>query len=266
MYDEIPFRDWEGQQLTKHTKTVKRETTGPTLKRDPQAAGFHEKEVDNEEQHYRYSTITSPGGGDLPLSTPLENRSSNGPDGAPAVLRSDAMVTSSETTIMADKVDRAVSSQRQRLYRRMWYLHHDLDIRPGKWDLGRESCYYAEDHRVGEYDNDQGRDYLCLTEAVLQAMELPGPVRARVRSMIVTENLNSLGGNRGLYDGIIGFSVLSLTEFLGLSEFAELKEREWWPLITEIADDLDVIGATGRNFRLLLDYVEEEYGGERHAN
>lgn len=216
----------------------------PLLSRDPSGAGSPETAVDSADLHYRYSDVTPKGD---------RFRSSK---------------VSPETSFRADEIQGniEVSPRRRRLHRRTWYLHHDLDVSPGESKLGPESRWYADEHSVvGDEDKPLRRENLSRTEAVGQYLGLPEPVAARVRTHIAVIDLNSLGGDRGIDHAIVGFSVLALTEYLELRGIDELRKTHWWGRISAIADDLGILGATGRNFRLLLNYIEGEYGSEQYG-
>lgn len=199
---------------------------------DPQAVGNPQAAVDERGDHYELT------GGQISLGKQV-----------------------SETWFAADEVDSSLPERRQRLYRRIWRIDRGLDIDPADRSLGAEVGHYADSTVDTEVISNYDRFRHNLADTCLQQLELPRYVRNRALHLIDTRSLKGFSRYEGLNGAIVGFTVQALVEYRDLREVADLKETPWWPRIRALADHLGVVGATGRKFGQLIEYVEKRYEG-----
>lgn len=161
----------------------------------------------------------------------------------------------------ADHVDSQLSRRRRKLYKRLWRIDQGLDIDPSDRSLGIEAAHYA----------DPDVDFECITsddifiyrfaDACVQQMELPRSVRKEVLNRASGRDhrrFNRLGGLEG---AIIGYSMMALAKGRQHSSIMQLKCSEWWSMIHQLAETTGVTGTTGRTFRQLTEYVDDQYKG-----
>jgi hypothetical protein len=199
---------------------------------DPQAAGNPAASTNASGAHYRY------------------------PDGnvCPELIGVD-------TWFGADEVADDCPSRRKRMYRRLWRLDMGLDIDPANRELGIEAGHYADETVDVEVVSTHDLYSFHQADACLQQLELPTPVRECALWRIRHTSLKQYNRHGGLSGAIISIGLQTLAEYQNRSSITELKETAWWAHFEDLADILSVRGATGRTFRQLIEYTQEQYRG-----
>ena len=195
---------------------------------DPKGAGNPAAAVDSKGNHYEHN------GGQLLLGEKI-----------------------SMTWFAADDLDENASEQRRQLFQRMWRIDRGQDIDPSDSSLGANLSDYADSSVNTEIVSSFARLKHHLADSCLQQMEVPEHVRNHVLYLIHKRDLIEFNQYGGINGAIVGFIIEALVEFLNLRMMADLKDTPWWPDIKSLADEFGIVGATGRQFRQLLEHVEE---------
>ncbi|WP_158055881.1 hypothetical protein [Halorussus halophilus] len=200
---------------------------------DPAGAGNPEAAVDADDEHYRYSDIT------------------------PDWVDQEPTVTSFRTNEVRET---GYSYQRKEKFERFWRLDNGLDIDPTNPKLGVDAGYYSDKYATtGESDDPLARENHRRADAICQSLELPSEVCNRVFNLVQNTDKKCFNRHGGIDAGILGFSVLALCEYFGFSQLDEIRNTEYWSDVEETADELGVRGTSGRQFRNLIDYIDERF-------
>ena len=200
---------------------------------DPQAAGNPQATVDAKGNHFEIT------GGQLSLAKSV-----------------------SETWFAANDVNVDIQELESRLkqqIQRMWLIDRGQDVNPSDLSLGAEVGHYADSTVDMEVISNFDRFKNHLADTCLQQLEAPEYVRNRVLHLIHSRDIVEFNHYGGIKGAIVGLTIEALAEFRSLGMVADLKDTPWWPDIKSLADEFDIIGATGRQFRQLVDHVEENY-------
>ena len=196
---------------------------------DPKGAGNPAAAVDAKENHYEHNS------GQLLLGEKI-----------------------SMTWFAADDLDENASEQRRQLFQRIWRIDRGQDIDPSDPSLGDDLDDYADSSVNTEIVSSFARYKHRLADTCLQQLEVPEWVRNQVLYLIHKRDLVEFNRYGGINGAIVGFTIEALAEFRSLG-LEGLKESPWWPDIKSLADEFDIIGATGRQFRQLVDHIKENY-------
>lgn len=200
---------------------------------DPRAAGNPQVTVDAKGNHFEIT------GGQLSLGK-----------------------TVSETWFAANDLNvdiQELESRHKQQIQRMWMIDRGQDVNPSDLSLGAEVGHYADSTVDMEVVSNFARFKHHLADTCLQQLEVPEYVRNHVLYLIHNRDLMEFNQYGGINGAIVGFTTEALAEFLSLRKMADLKDTPWWPDIKSLADEFGIIGATGRQFRQLIDHVEENY-------
>lgn len=167
-----------------------------------------------------------------------------------------------KTWFGVNHVESYPSQRRRQRYDRLWRIDQGLDIDPSDRSLGIEAAHYADPNVCfGSTTSDDIFVYR-LADACVQQMELPSLVRNKVFTLTSRQDHRAFNRFGGLSGAIVGYCIRSLAEFQGCSSVMELKDSLWWPVVEEFAEDIQITGATGRQFRQMTEYVDEQYNGD----
>lgn len=166
-----------------------------------------------------------------------------------------------DTWFGADEVADDCPQRRKRLYRRLWRLDMGLDINPANRALGIEAGHYADEAVDVEVVSTYDLYSFHRADACLQQLELPTPVRKCALWRIQHTSLERYNRHGGLSGAIISIGLQTLAEYQDRARITDLKETAWWEHFENLADTLSVKGATGRTFRQLIEYAQEQYDG-----
>lgn len=197
---------------------------------DPKGAGNPAAVVDAKEKHYEHNS------GQLLLGEKI-----------------------SMTWFAADDLDENASEQRRQLFQRIWRIDRGKHIDPSDSSLGADLSGYADSSVDTEIVSNFAQFKHHLADTCLQQLEVPECVRNHVLYLIHKRDLVDFNRYGGVNGAIVGFTIEALAGFRSLRMVADLKDTPWWPDIKSLADEFGIIGATGRQFRQLVDHVEENY-------
>lgn len=200
---------------------------------DPRAAGNPQATVDARGNHFEIS------GGQLSLGK-----------------------TVSETWFAANDLNvdiQELESRHKQQIQRMWLIDGGQDVNPSDPSLGAEAGHYADSTVNMEVVSNFDQFKNHLADTCLQQLEAPKYVRSRVLHLIHSRDIVEFNQYGGINGAIVGLTMEALAEFYSLRTVAEIKDTPWWPDLRSLADEFGIIGATGRQFRQLMDHVEENY-------
>lgn len=159
-------------------------------------------------------------------------------------------------------VENYPSQRRRQQYERLWRIDQGLDIDPSDRSLGIEAGHYADSNVVIESVSSHDLFAYSRADACIQQMELPQFVRDRVVYLITNQSLKRFNRFGGLEGAIVGYSIKALAEYREMSNVTQLKDSLWWSPIEEFAKHLGIIGATGRQFGQLINYIQDRHEGD----
>ena len=165
----------------------------------------------------------------------------------------------SMTWFAADDLDENASKRCRQLFQRIWRIDRGLDIDPSDSSLGADLSDYADSSVNTEIVSNFARFKHHLADTCLQQLEVPEYVRNHVLYLIHSRDIVEFNHYGGINGAIVGFTIEALAEFRSLRTVADLKDTAWWPDIKSLADEFGIIGATGRQFRQLIEHVEEKH-------
>jgi len=168
---------------------------------------------------------------------------------------------SSETSFSVDDLGSNVSNRRIQLYERLWRIDNGLDVDPGEQGLfGAEVGHYA-DSAINIESTSYDMFKHGRADACVQHIGLPQTVRQRVLYLINNRSLRRFNRLGGLEGAIVGYSIKALAEHENVYDVRNIDET----LLKQsrrLADQLGIAGTTGRQFRQLIDYIQEQHEGE----
>lgn len=164
-----------------------------------------------------------------------------------------------ETWFGVDHVENYPSRRRRQLFERLWRIDIGLDIDPSDRSLGIEAGHYADSNVKIESVSSHDLFVHGRADACIQQMRLPRFVQDRVLYLITSQSLKCFNRLGGLEGAIIGYSLKALAEYREMSDVTQLKDSGWWSPVQEFAEHLGITGTTGRQFRQLVDYIQNQY-------
>lgn len=168
-----------------------------------------------------------------------------------------------KTWFGVNHVESYPSQRRRQRYERLWRIDQGLDIDPSDRSLGIEAAHYADPNVCFESTTSDDIFVYRLADACVQQMELPPLVRNKVYSLTSRQDHRAFNRFGGLRGAIVGYCIRSLAEFQGCTTVMALKDSLWWSVVEEFAENIQITGATGRQFRQLTEYVDEQYNGDK---
>jgi hypothetical protein len=155
------------------------------------------------------------------------------------------------------------SKECERKFERFWRLHNGVHLDPyNNNKFGMEAQYYADDWVEMERVTATDRLRWDRPDAICQTMGVGNSIRDRVLTLMGTTDLGEYSNWEGADGAAVCFTALALAEHFGVEEIEEIQETDWWSEIESLANDIGLLGSTGRSFRQALRHTESNYGGE----
>lgn len=206
---------------------------------DSKSAGHPSKEVDAEDKHLSESTHR--------IQALNEGRDVDG------------------STFHVADLD-CCTPERRSLFERMWRLDNECHIDPFDPALGKDAQHYASDWVEVERVSMSDRFRWHRSISICESLSVPDPVRERVLKLMWSTDLRAYSHWQGIDGAVICFTALALTEYVGKKSIEGLMGTPWWPDVEQLADEVGLLGATGRSFRQALNHTQSNYGGEHRAD